>query len=118
MYKNITQDFVADFCENTTSTLQHLNSKIEIMNDHIKALELKNEKFENLVYQISIINEKVVSAEQKVNDLNKIMMKHFAYKGLQQPVLHPNLEVINPLKLPLNSTQTLLQNPFQFNTSK
>ena len=46
MYKNITQDFVAEFCENTTSTLQHLNSKMEIMNDHIKALDLKNEKFE------------------------------------------------------------------------
>ena len=136
MYKNITQEFMSEFCEKTTNEINKLRSKNEISQERIASLELKNEKYENIILRLSIMNEKVNLAEQKVNDLNKIMMKHFAYRGakpqtqLVQPIVQPSVQPsaqpsvqhsVQPLVLnnPLNTpTVTLLQNPFQFNPTK
>ena len=124
MYKNITHEFMAEFCEKTTNEINQLKTKNEVSQERIASLELKNEKYENIILRLSIINEKVSLAEQKVNDLNKIMLKHFAYRGnkpsvqsvpsvLSVPSVPSVSQVVNPLNQP-----TLLQNPFSFNTTK
>ena len=33
-----------------------------------------------MIFRLSVINDKMFAVEQKINELNKIMMKHFAYK--------------------------------------
>ena len=111
---------MAEFCEKITNEINQLKSKNEVFQERIDSLELKNEKYENIILNL---NEKVSLAEQKVNDLNKVMIKHFAYIKQsvfkiqpQNQLQHQVQPVINPLN-PLPTT-TLLQNPFQFNKTK
>ena len=106
MYRNvqITQEMLSEFCENVHTDLIRLkddskikNELITKINDHITAIDLKietnkiliNEKNENIIYRLSVINEKMSALEQKMNDLNKIMMKHFAYKKQEEKVKPP-----------------------------
>ena len=99
MYKNITPELVTEFCEKTSNEINLLRTTNESLVNRISALELKLEKFENIKYRLDDMNEKVVLYEQKVNDLNKIMMKHFAYKANIQPaaqVQQPVLQVPKP----------------------
>ena len=136
MYKKtpLTQELLADFCDNVYTDLIIIkedaklkNDMITKLNEQLIAIDLKietnkiisNEKNENIHYKLSVINEKMIAVEQKMNDLNKIMMKHFAYnqfnkKNIQVPNPLPN---INPFPI-LNSTpivQVLNPNPNPFN---
>ena len=97
MYRGIqiTQEILADFCDNTNKELTKLNEDAKIKNamvikieEQLTALDLKietnrillSEKNDNMIYRLSVINDKMIAVEQKTNELNKIMMKHFAYK--------------------------------------
>ena len=95
MYKNITQEFMAEFCENTIKEIQTLkddakikNEMVSNINESINAINLKietnrillSEKHDNMIFRLSVINDKMFAVEKKINELNKIMMKHFAYK--------------------------------------
>ena len=123
MYRNvpITQEMLSEFCENVHSDLIKFkedsklkNELISKINEHIIAIDLKietnkiliNEKNENIIYRLSVINEKMSALEQKMNDLNKIMMKHFAYKKQEEKVKPPP-----PI---VNGTQIQPAPPFTF----
>jgi hypothetical protein len=97
MYKNITPELVTDFCEKTSNEIHMLRTTNESLVNRISALELKLEKFENIKFRLDDMNEKVILYEQKVSDLNKIMMKHFAYKAnIQQPAAQVQQQVPKP----------------------
>ena len=92
---NFTQESLNVFYNETQKTFMELREKIKTQAERIKKLEeqnntfilnraIENEKNETLLYKLSVMNDKIVSSEQKVNDLNNIMMKHFAYKSKQQ----------------------------------
>jgi hypothetical protein len=85
----ITTETVGDFMDRTTNDICKLKEfNYQHIIDRINMIEMKrdsqmaisNEKNENLLYRLTILTEKCKSVEQKVDDLNKIMMKHFAYK--------------------------------------
>jgi hypothetical protein len=85
----ITQEMVGEFIDKTNNEILKLK-EFDYKNiiERINMIEIKreseraimNEKNENLLYRLTVLTEKCISVEQKVNDLNKIMMKHFAYK--------------------------------------
>ena len=125
MYRNLTNEFMGEFCENTTKELGQIRERIiiiektnDLLENRISILQTKNESYETLIYKISVISDKVISAEQKVNELNKIMMKHFAYKGLGSKIV-PTLPTTFPSTLPNTLPNTLPStlpppNPFSF----
>jgi hypothetical protein len=138
MYRNvqITQEMLSEFCEKVHTDLIKLkedsklkNEMISKLNEQMIAIDLKietnkifiNEKNENLIFRLSVINEKMKDLEQKMNDLNKIMMKHFAYK--KQIEITPTTQSTNVLQstnLPQNTNviqpvNNLKPNPFSFN---
>ena len=85
----ITPELVGQFIDKTNNEILKLKEfNYQQLVERINMIEIKreseraiiNEKNENLLYRLSILTEKCNSVEQKVNDLNKIMMKHFAYK--------------------------------------
>ena len=85
----ITPESVGEFIDRTSNDICKLKEfNYQHLVDRINMMEMKreseraisNEKNENLLYRLTILTEKCNSVEQKVNDLNKIMMKHFAYK--------------------------------------
>ena len=97
MYSNvqITQEMLSAFCESANTDFIKMkedaklkNEMIAKLNEQIAAIDLKietskilfNEKNENIIYRMSVLTEKMNAIEQKIIDLNKIMMKHFAYK--------------------------------------
>lgn len=119
MYRNvqITQEMLSEFCENVNIDLIKIKEDAKLKNEMISNLTERidrietnkiiiNEKNENLIFRLSVINDKMTGLEQKVNDLNKIMMKHFAYKK--------QIETITPPIVPLSTIQTLTK-PFTFN---
>ena len=95
MYQNnITQEMLSEFCNKTANELiafkkdaKLKNEMISKLNDQIIAIDLKietnkiilSEKNDNMIYRLSVLNDKMYAVEQKTNELNKIMMKHFAY---------------------------------------
>ena len=94
---NFTQESLNVFYNETQKMFMELREKIKTQAERIKKLEeqnntfilnraIENEKNETLLYKLSVMNDKIVSSEQKVNDLNNIMMKHFAYKSKQQSI--------------------------------
>ena len=97
----ITQETVGDFIDRTSNDIcklkefnyQHIIDRINMM-EMKRELEIaiNNEKNENLLYRLTVLTEKCKSVEQKVDDLNKIMMKHFAYKS----------EILNKVENDLN----------------
>ena len=129
MYRNvqITQEMLSEFCENIHTDLIKIkedsklkNEMISKLTEQIIAIDLKmetnkiiiNEKNENLIFRLSVINDKIIALEQKVNDLNKIMMKHFAYKKQVETITTSHLPVPSPLA-PLNTVPTVTK-PFTF----
>jgi AAA15 family ATPase/GTPase len=114
MYRNvqITQEMLSEFCENVHIDLIKLkedsklkNEMIQKLNDQINALTLQietskivtSEKNENIIFRMSVLNEKMLIIEQKMNDLNKIMMKHFAYKSQNKGTTEPK---VTPTSVP------------------
>ena len=92
MNNTFTQESLGLFYNETIKGFIEIKEKINSQNETIKKLEeqvhtfvlqkaVENEKNEMLLYKMGVINDKAISAEQKVNELNSIMMKHFAYKG-------------------------------------
>jgi len=141
MYKKIqlTQELLADFCDNVHTDLIIIkedaklkNDMISKLNEQLIAIDLKietnkifsNEKNENILYKLSIINEKMIAVEQKMNDLNKIMMKYFAYNqfnkkntqvsNLPPPNINP-FPILNPT--PIVQVLNPNPNPFNINTT-
>jgi hypothetical protein len=117
----ITTETVGDFMDRTTNDICKLKEfNYQHIIDRINMIEMKrdsqmaisNEKNENLLYRLTILTEKCNSVEQKVNDLNKIMMKHFAYKTNKS-----DSETVtkNKINLPLPPTPLIpTTQPFKF----
>ena len=120
MYRNITQEFMAEFCENTIKELQTLKDDAKIKNEmvsnileNINAINLKietnrillSEKHDNMIFRLSVINDKMIAVEQKTNELNKIMMKHFAYKekleSKKNNIIPTQIPVPTPIPTPI-----------------
>ena len=116
MYRNITQEFMAEFCENTIKELQTLKDDAKIKNEmvsnileNINAINLKietnrillSEKHDNMIFRLSVINDKIIAVEQKTNELNKIMMKHFAYKEKIEPKKNNTISAPIPIPIPI-----------------
>ena len=115
MYRNITQEFMAEFCENTIKELQTLKDDAKIKNEmvsnileNINAINLKietnrillSEKHDNMIFRLSVINDKMIAVEQKTNELNKIMMKHFAYKEKTELKKNNTIPASIPIPIP------------------
>ena len=120
----ITPESVGEFIDKTNNDIcklkefnyQHIIDRINMM-EMKRELEIaiNNEKNENLLYRLTVLTEKCKSVEQKVDDLNKIMMKHFAYKS---EILNKVEKVENdlnktPPQLPPQPQQPSLP-PFKF----
>jgi len=99
MSYSITQEQLVAFCENTEKTLNLVLEDNKKLSERVSKLEneklIANEKNELTLYKLSVMQDKINAAEQKVNDLNNIMMKHFAYKAKQEavPPVHPSQPV-------------------------
>ena len=137
MYRGIqiTQEMLADFCDNTNKELTKLNEDAKIKNtmvikigEQLTALDLKietnrillSEKNDNMIYRLSVINDKMIAVEQKTNELNKIMMKHFAYKEIKDKKIPQVPSFGNFPVQPLVQLPTLpvpVQPPVQFKFS-
>jgi hypothetical protein len=101
------------------NNLDKLEEKLINMEIKLEANKLvNNEKNENNNYKLSVLEEKINGNNQKVNDLNNIMMKHFAYKSNNNN-LHNNIPQNNIPQnniphnnIPQNQVSTVLPNPF------
>jgi hypothetical protein len=117
----ITPESVGEFIDKTNNEILKLKEfNYQQLVERINMIEIKreseraiiNEKNENLLYRLTILTEKCNSVEQKVNDLNKIMMKHFAYKTNKS-----DSETVtkNKINLPLPPTPLIpTTQPFKF----
>jgi hypothetical protein len=121
------------------SHLTKINEKMNTICNHLDKLEEKllnmeikleanklvsNEKNETSNYKLSVLEEKINSNNQKVNDLNNIMMKHFAYKSNKSTIPQSNQSnqsnQINQSMIPNTISPistTISPNPFAMNTS-
>jgi len=76
-----------------TEKTNALFTQLEKMEERFLNMEIKleasklihQEKIENSNYKLSVLEEKINGNNQKVNDLNNILMKHFAYKNNKNP---------------------------------
>jgi hypothetical protein len=81
------------------------------------------EKIESSNYKLSVLEEKINGNNQKVSDLNNILMKHFAYKNNKNPqsttpfstptqnTLQTSIPQSTPQSTP-QTTATTIPNPF------
>ena len=94
------------FYNETVKGFSECGEKIKTQSDLIKKLEdqlnkitlekaIENERNETLLYKLSVMNDRIQASEQKVNDLNNIMMKHFAYRCLTNQATPVN--PVNPV---------------------
>lgn len=132
MYQPITQEFMAEFCENTIKEIQTLkdhakikNEMVSNINESIIAINLKietnrillSEKHDNMIFRLSVINDKMIAVEQKINELNKIMMKHFAYKEKLESKKNNTTPIHIPTQIPIHiPTQIPIQTPIPIPT--
>jgi chromosome segregation ATPase len=89
--------------ETITNTFNDINEQIKELNNKINKYEIEriivNERLNNVL-------EKNTSMEKKIEELNKIMMKFFAYRSQQNPIQQPQNPIQqpqNPIQLPLNT---------------
>ena len=105
---NITQEQLVSFCETTDKTLNLLVQENKTLSERLSKLEneklITNEKNELTLYKLTVMQDKINAAEQKVNDLNMIMIKYFAYKK--------QIKTETPAQTPVQ-VQTPVQ-PFKF----
>ena len=94
-FLNEMQSNIAKITEKTNSMCAQLDKMEErFLNMEIKleASKLVNhEKNENSNYKFSVLEEKINNNNQKVSDLNNIMMKHFAYKNNKSSILQSGI---------------------------
>jgi len=108
-----------------TEKTNTLCTQLEKMEERFLNMEIKleasklihQEKIENSNYKLSVLEEKINANNQKVNDLNNILMKHFAYKNNKNP------QSTTPFSTPTQNTlqtstpqttipQSTIPNPF------
>ena len=123
MSNHITPDYVARFIETSEKQFlkieQYFKEFEERLNDINLKLEtnkiLTTEKNENLLYKLSVVQDKINANDQKINDLNNIMMKYFAYKSKNNVVPRDLLQVSTPSpSLPVLPVLPVHQQPFVF----
>ena len=88
-FLNEMQSNIIKITEKTNALLIQLEKMEErFLNMEIKLEASKlvhQEKIESSNYKLSVLEEKINGNNQKVNDLNNILMKHFAYKNNKNP---------------------------------
>jgi len=88
-FLNEMQSNIIKITEKTNTLCAQLDKMEErFLNMEIKLEASKlihQEKIENSNYKLSVLEEKINANNQKVNDLNNILMKHFAYKNNKNP---------------------------------
>ena len=123
-FLNEMQSNIIKITEKTNALLIQLEKMEErFLNMEIKleASKLVNqEKIESSNYKLSVLEEKINGNNQKVSDLNNILMKHFAYKNNKNPQSTTIPQQTNTTLPQTNSTQntipqsttTTIPNPF------
>jgi hypothetical protein len=93
-----------------------LNMKIKLEANKL----VHQEKIESSNYKLSVLEEKINANNQKVSDLNNILMKHFAYKNNknlqstttpQTSIPQTSIPQSTPQSTP-QTTTTTIPNPF------
>ena len=88
-FLNEMQSNIIKITEKTNALIIQLDKMEErFLNMEIKLEASKlvhQEKIESSNYKLSVLEEKINGNIQKVNDLNNILMKHFAYKNNKNP---------------------------------
>ena len=118
-FLNEMQSNIIKITEKTNALCAQLDKMEErFLNMEIKLEASKlihQEKIENSNYKLSVLEEKINGNNQKVNDLNNILMKHFAYKNNKNP------QSTTPFSTPTQNTlqtstpqttTTTIPNPF------
>ena len=96
--------------------LDKLEERFTNMEIKIEANKLVHiEKSENNNYKLSVLEEKINANNQKVNDLNNILMKHFAYKNLKNNTV-PQITTTVPQST--TTVQPTTVNPFSIQNFK
>lgn len=90
-YNDTQKNFIE--LKSQSETIKKLETQLNILTLQ-KALE--SEKNENLLYKLSVMNDKILASEQKVNELNSIMMKYFAYKSENKQIVQPPTQIGQP----------------------
>lgn len=123
-FLNEMQSNIIKITEKTNALLIQLEKMEErFLNMEIKLEASKlvhQEKIENSNYKLSVLEEKINGNNQKVSDLNNILMKHFAYKNNKNPQSTTIPQQSNSNIPQTNSTQntipqtttTTIPNPF------
>ncbi len=124
------QDQLQTWALETHKTVAILKSDYEAMTLKISSLEdklsnlnqlyesskvLHEEKEKLLLFKLDVMNDKIIASDQKVNDLNLIMMKHFAYKNQFDPFSFPNNK---PPTMPSLGTSPNPYDPFSISDKK
>ena len=118
-FLNEMQSNIIKITEKTNALLIQLDKMEErFLNMEIKleASKLVNqEKIESSNYKLSVLEEKINGNNQKVSDLNNILMKHFAYKNNKNPQSttpqQSNIQISTPQST-IPQTTTTIPNPF------
>ena len=93
--------------------LDKLEERFTNMEIKIEANKLVHiEKSENNNYKLSVLEEKINANNQKVNDLNNILMKHFAYKNLKNNTVSQSTTTVPQSTVPQSTVQPTTVNPF------
>jgi hypothetical protein len=117
-FLNEMQSNIIKITEKTNALLIQLEKMEErFLNMEIKLEASKlihQEKIENSNYKLSVLEEKINGNNQKVSDLNNILMKHFAYKNNKNPqstTTHQTSIPHSTSTIP-QTTTTTIPNPF------
>jgi len=122
-FLNEMQSNIIKITEKTNTLCAQLDKMEErFLNMEIKLEASKlihQEKIESSNYKLSVLEEKINANNQKVNDLNNILMKHFAYKNNKNPqsTITPQTSIPQTSIPQSNSTipqttTTTIPNPF------
>jgi chromosome segregation ATPase len=122
-FLNEMQSNIIKITEKTNTLCTQLDKMEErFLNMEIKLEASKlihQEKIESSNYKLSVLEEKINANNQKVNDLNNILMKHFAYKNNKNPqsTITPQTSIPQTSIPQSNSTipqttTTTIPNPF------
>ena len=120
-FLNEMQSNIIKITEKTNALLIQLDKMEErFLNMEIKLEASKlvhQEKIESSNYKLSVLEEKINGNNQKVSDLNNILMKHFAYKNNKNPQntttpQQSNIQISTPQTSTPQTTTTTIPNPF------
>jgi len=120
-FLNEMQSNIIKITEKTNALCTQLDKMEErFLNMEIKLEASKlvhQEKIENSNYKLSVLEEKINANNQKVNDLNNILMKHFAYKNNKNPqnTTTPQTSIPQstiPPQTTIPQSTTTIPNPF------